>query len=129
MLALLSRGTSHFLNVRLESKADSSHLSEDGDAIVSLGLLASSEPKLICAQSIDINALSSFLLPSPDLPWRRVASVCGTTVSNAYKSIQDTLTEDVEHFARLLCELEPLEEGTDLKLVSAYSTVNLKPRF
>ena len=59
------------------------------------------------------------LLPSPDFPWRRVAGVCGQTISPVYKGIQDMLNEDVENVTRLLYELEPVEEEgeMDVKVV------------
>lgn len=103
MLARLSRGTARLLDVRLESRDDSSHLPEDEETF-----------------SIDINALTK-LLPSPDFPWRRVAGVCEQTISPVYKGIQDMLNEDVENVTRLLYELEPVEEEGEMDVKVNYA--------
>ncbi|KIM88706.1 hypothetical protein PILCRDRAFT_2906 [Piloderma croceum F 1598] len=92
MLTLLSRGAARLFDVQLETPEGLSPSEEDEEAL-----------------SIDINALTA-LLPSPDVPWRRITDVYGQTISPIYKSIRDMLMEDAEHVARLLSELEPLEE-------------------
>jgi len=108
MLARLSRGTARLLDV-LESTDDPSHLPEDEETF-----------------SIDINALTK-LLPSPDLPWRRVAGVCGQTISPVCKGIQNMLNEDVENVTRLLYELEPAEEEGEVDVKVDYAAATPAP--
>jgi len=107
MLASLSRGAARLLDayVRFEIPEGLSPSDEDEEAL-----------------SIDVNALTA-LLPSPDVPWRRITDVCGQTISPIYKSIRDMLMEDAEHVARILSELEPLELEVDSQNKESEATV------
>jgi len=87
---MLSLFGTRLLNLRFEPERVSE--SEDEDTI-----------------SVDIDALSAFVLPLPDIPWRGVAGICGRTITPIYRSLQNMLHEDTEHVARLFSELEPFD--------------------
>ncbi|KAH7915717.1 hypothetical protein BJ138DRAFT_1054227 [Hygrophoropsis aurantiaca] len=106
MLARFSRRSSRWLEVRVESGFSS----PENDDIISL----------------DVDVLASLILPS-DLSWRRVAGMCGRTVSPMYTGLQSMVQQDVDHVARLLYELDPLSE-TDETLSPRIAKQPLSPK-
>ncbi|KAH7922851.1 hypothetical protein BV22DRAFT_1037037 [Leucogyrophana mollusca] len=95
MLARLSRPSARWLEVRVESALSSP---EENDVL-----------------SVDVDVLASLILPH-DLSWRRVAGLCGRTISPVYKGLQSMVQDDFNHVARLLYELEPLPEDEEAAL-------------
>jgi len=56
---------------------------------------------------VDVDVLRRFVRPWPDLAWQNIAAMCGRTITPVYKGLQTLLSDDVEHIAHLLSELEP----------------------
>lgn len=70
-------------------------------------------------QSINVEALYALLPAAPQLPWRSVAGLCGSTVGPVYRSLQRTLLDDVEQVAALLVDLELQNEADEVRIACA----------
>ncbi|EIM92362.1 uncharacterized protein STEHIDRAFT_143747 [Stereum hirsutum FP-91666 SS1] len=86
--AFLSQASSRVLDVRLET----------GGTAVSLPV----EEQEI---SLNVEALYALLPAAPQLHWRSVAGLCGSTVAPVYRSLQRRLLDDVEQVATMLVDL------------------------
>jgi hypothetical protein len=112
MLARLSTATARLLDVRFEPSDMS--IPED-DAFVSFLLFFI---KLFFADDLEYKVVAIDGLRT-DIAWRQVAGMCGRIVLPMYKTIHTTLSEDVEHVAQVLSEIDaPGENNSGLGSVS-----------
>ena len=65
-------------------------------------------------QAINIEALYALLPTAPRLPWKAVAGLCESAVAPVYRTLQRTLSEDVEQLAAMLAELELQNEANEV---------------
>lgn len=70
-------------------------------------------------QAINVEALYALLPAAPQLHWRSVAGLCGSTVAPVYRSLQRRLLDDVEQVATMLVDLGLQNAADEVRAASA----------
>lgn len=73
----------------------------------------------LVTQSLNVEALYALLPAAPQLHWRSVAGLCGSTVAPVYRSLQRRLLDDVEQVATMLVDLGLQNEADEVRIVNA----------